>query len=361
MLRSSGRCFRPPGLRKLQEIWTAPRCSSASTLRPPPSSSFAVASAGTRSPIMSARCSPDSLRLCGPKMQTSPNKRLGEGGIGSRDPGLHSLAAFLASSSSTTSLCRSLWPGCNDTHDPDVAAAEAHFRRAIRERPGDPMAPHALIATCPTCVMPTHWTLCWNKPSKGTRSPSNYTRSPVLKPGWEDPTHLSLAGMPPLFAPPCSTTFASPSWTRTHSAPFYGQFLDRFCDHAAVCPCAGGCNLRHNAIALCLPQSKPAAGLPATTHLPRLDSPWERRGARSLGFCGHNLPRRTQAQRQHPLRTSLSTKISYGRSTTDHSMPPEPPPLHPGALRWTRRRLWRLSTEPGHPDLPPAQHHLAQH
>ena len=42
-------------------------------------------------------------------------------------------AAFLASSSSATSLCSSLWSERNDTQDPDVSAAETQFRRNIRE------------------------------------------------------------------------------------------------------------------------------------------------------------------------------------------------------------------------------------
>ena len=62
-----------------------------------------------------------------------------------RDPVLHSPAAFLASSGSTASLCNSLWAENNDTHDPDVSAAETLFDRNIRE---DAAWRHALRGTC---------------------------------------------------------------------------------------------------------------------------------------------------------------------------------------------------------------------
>ena len=56
-----------------------------------------------------------------------------KGGFGIKDPVLHSPAGFLASSSNTAAHCKSLRGAYNDTHHPDVAAAESQFRHNIRE------------------------------------------------------------------------------------------------------------------------------------------------------------------------------------------------------------------------------------
>ena len=94
----------------------------------------------------------DCLLFCAQKVQTSRKNCLGgvipvamtmrlgsllrppskKRGFGTRDPVLHSTAAFLASSSSATSFCNSLWTGYNDTRPPRTT------------RPGGRMARHAL-------------------------------------------------------------------------------------------------------------------------------------------------------------------------------------------------------------------------
>ena len=56
-----------------------------------------------------------------------------EGRIRHQGPHPHSPAGFLASSSNTAAHCKSLRGACNDTHQPDVAAAESQFRHNIRE------------------------------------------------------------------------------------------------------------------------------------------------------------------------------------------------------------------------------------
>ena len=54
-----------------------------------------------------------------------------KGGFGIRGPALHSSAAFLASSSSTSALYKSFWSEFKDTHDPDETAAETQFRLGV--------------------------------------------------------------------------------------------------------------------------------------------------------------------------------------------------------------------------------------
>ena len=67
-------------------------------------------------------------------MQTSLKNCLKKRSFGIRDPGLHLLAAFLASSSAA-SFCIRFWSEHNDTHDPDVAAAETRSATS-KMRPG---------------------------------------------------------------------------------------------------------------------------------------------------------------------------------------------------------------------------------
>ena len=79
------------------------------------------------------------------------------GGFGIRDPVLHLPTAFLATSSSTCSLCNSLWSEHKDTHDLHVTAGEKQFRTSVWEMlRGAGTARHTPRATCPTCA-----TGCW--------------------------------------------------------------------------------------------------------------------------------------------------------------------------------------------------------
>ena len=66
--------------------------------------------------------------LKGVAVSTSLQKK--KGCVGTKDPVLQSLAAFLAQRSSTTSLCSTSWSEYNDT---DVIAAEPQVRRNTRE------------------------------------------------------------------------------------------------------------------------------------------------------------------------------------------------------------------------------------
>ena len=129
---------------------------------------------------------PASLHLCAQLMQTSLKSCLGriiqapitegawlrdrapmkKGGSGVRDPVLRSPAAYLAPSSSTSSLCKSLWSEFKDTHDPNVTAAEAHFRP--QRLGGCGMAPRG---TCPTCVTHKLWTYWWKVQSRRPNLP----------------------------------------------------------------------------------------------------------------------------------------------------------------------------------------------
>ena len=73
-----------------------------------------------------------------------------------------------------------------------------------------------------------------------TGSPSNCIPGAGAWLGWQvDPTHLSSSGTPTSPERPCNIASAS------HSASLCGEVLDRFCDHAAVCPCARDGNRRH--------------------------------------------------------------------------------------------------------------------
>ena len=120
---------------------------------PATSSSFASVSAGARLATTLARClqtastsvrrgwRPPWWKCLGEIIQLANTQEswlcaqvcIKKGGLGIRDTGLHSLAAFLASSSSTASLCNSLWAEYNDTHDPDVATTETQFQRTVHE------------------------------------------------------------------------------------------------------------------------------------------------------------------------------------------------------------------------------------
>ena len=80
--------------------------------------------------------------------------------FGVREPVLHSSAVFLASSSSTTSLCSSLWSEYNDTPDPNGSAAETQLRRNSRDDAArGQMARFALGTTCLNCEAHTLDTL----------------------------------------------------------------------------------------------------------------------------------------------------------------------------------------------------------
>ena len=168
-------------------------------------------------------------KALGSRLGPPPKK----GGFGLRDLVLRSPAAFLASSSTTSFLCDSIWSEFKDTQDPDVTAAEwpqrpggmLHGARTVR---------HAPRATCPICV--THLL------HPDGCHPRRTGFSPRITPG---PRSWSLAcGRYQL------TSFQLRRRLRTnHLIPFLDQdtqcppcaakVLDRFCDHAAVLSCGG--------------------------------------------------------------------------------------------------------------------------
>ena len=60
---------------------------------------------------------------------------------------------------------------------------------------------------------------------------------------------------------------ASQHRLRIKYCPLCGHVFDRFCDHAAVCPCSRDHKLRHHAIALVLYEAAQEAGLHPQIHI----------------------------------------------------------------------------------------------
>ena len=124
-----------------------------------------------------------------------------KGGFGIRDLPCPPLpAAFLTSSSSTSSLCHSLWSEYEDTLDPHVTVAETQFRLSVQED-----AAWRLDGATRTTERPVQ--------------PVGRTLDTLMQQATQG-THLSLTETPISHVPPCNTASTSSSSTRTHNDPF---------------------------------------------------------------------------------------------------------------------------------------------
>ena len=103
--------------------------------------------------------------------------------------------------------------------------------------------------------------------------------------------------------------------------PSRGEVPDRFCDHAAVCPCARDRNLRHYATARVFYEAAQKQFLKLSDDV------------------FHPKPCRAR-----------KSQTNFQRDC--QPMPTERLPLHPGGLWWTSSRLGRLCWSPGSPDSP---------
>ena len=140
------------------------------------------------------------------------------------------------------------------------------------------MVRHALRVTCPTCVTHTQLDM-----SIEQSTPRGLDR--LFELHQVPRTGAMLAGgsnSPPFH---CDADLVRTALQPRLRIPFLGQdsqyplcdhVLDRFCDHAAVCLCAGDRNFRHNAIAHVFYEAALEAGLRRRPTCRRLDSSWER-------------------------------------------------------------------------------------
>ena len=148
-------------------------------------------------------------------------------------------AAFPASNSSTEARCISLWSTFSTTPDPDVVAAGDQFCCSIHDAAWLPGVRHATSVTCQNAhtldtLMP--------QASQEDRTSIKLRQVPGAEPGqWRARLLLfecdaDLIPTPPLHPPP---------------RPGHAVGVARFstASHAAVCPCEGHANGRHNAVA----------------------------------------------------------------------------------------------------------------
>ena len=232
-----GAAFGPPDfrLRKLQQVLDRAEKLMTQLVRlqsPATAAVLAFASAGARSAAMPARC-PRTASSSAPRKMRTFAHRLPSSKVDSatETPFSTHQASFPPSSSSTTSICGSPWADHNDTHDPNVAAAETQFRRNIREdaawRPDG--ATHTQSYLSNLCGAHTLDTLmeracCWD---------ADLTRAALQH-------RLRIPFLDQDTAP---------------------RVLGRFCDNAAACACAGDRNLRHTAVAHVCCDAAQEAGL----------------------------------------------------------------------------------------------------
>ena len=177
--------------------------------------------------------SPPPLWRRGSQRTSSPQKRRFRQ-QGPRPPFL--LLPSWPRAAAQTPFAVAFWPDHSD-----VSAAKTQFRRNIRE--------DARRVICPTSVIHTLWTFCWNNPPEEPESLELHqvpgagawlvggTRSPLF--GWDADFVRTTV----------QHRLRIPFSDEDSQCSSCGQVLARFCDRAAVCPFARDRNVRHNGFA----------------------------------------------------------------------------------------------------------------
>ena len=177
---------------------------------------------------------------------------------------------------------------------------------------GTQATPHAIRATCSTCVHTGHTDAAWRSRGQGPGSRSLVGGGPNSSPfDWD-------AGLYPTALEHRLRIPFLDLDTRCHSC---GQVLDRFCDHAAVCRWAGDRNRRHDAepafsskqlrkqVSVLKRRKQGSSSfawtptafsnVPASTDPPTCGFPRKRHDPRCLGLRGHLLPPLCRPETRH--------------------------------------------------------------
>ena len=238
--------------------------------------------------------------------------------------------------------------------------------------------PFAIVSGTPTT---THPTLRWLPPRDSSAAPSTTRqhaaqaarRMDLFRTSSSPRARAWLVGRPnsPLFewdAELVRTAVQHRLHGPGHTMPRLGQVLDRLCDRAAVCPCAGDQNRRHRAVAhVFLPRSRPGSRPPSSEGEswsaptpPRLrrTSTAGRRLDRPADFWilrGIDVALKLGISRSLPVQ-NVSVKSDSGANVPQHGQPMSPD--HPSHSTFRRTRwVGRLRTQLCHLDLPTSQYH----
>ena len=232
-----------------------------------------------------------------------------QGGLGIRDPARHAPAAYLASFSQTRELCGSIDSGY-DPHDADGGSCLQTTEAELRASALDGVSwDRGAVKVSQKELSGLLDAAAHDRLLQAERHDASFTAHVALSrlPGagaWltappaEDGREIDA----PLFQVAVKRRLRAPVFGEDGFCPCCGQVLDKWGDHALVCPCGGDRTIRHNAIrdvcyeetsrgglrperekAGLLPGRPDLDGLPAVNSLRRPADVWLPRGLSGKG------------------------------------------------------------------------------